>query len=90
MSSADPPICFDSCRAAIAELLKLDARTDIVEHTIDAYPLDRDAKDALWLWAIGRRTGSPRPGVRIPSPLGTLRPRHIAGDDGPIAVRTDD
>ncbi|HEV7883219.1 MAG TPA: hypothetical protein VGO81_06600 [Solirubrobacteraceae bacterium] len=28
---------------------------DAVERVIDSYALDRDLKDALWLWANGRR-----------------------------------
>jgi hypothetical protein len=35
-------LVFDGCRARVDELL-------------DACVLDRDEKDALWLWASGRR-----------------------------------
>jgi len=53
---ADAVVFFDCCRAGIAELLEIGAGMDVVEQTIDAYPLDRGARDALWLWAIARRT----------------------------------
>jgi hypothetical protein len=69
------PLCFDSCRAAITALLELDPRTEVVEHTIEAYPLDREAKDALWLWAVGRRTGAARSSVGFRSLPDTSRPR---------------
>ncbi|MHB8658033.1 MAG: hypothetical protein ACYC91_08780 [Solirubrobacteraceae bacterium] len=55
-TSADALVFFDSCRAGVVELLELGAGMDVIEHTIEAYPLDRDAKDALWLWAIARPT----------------------------------
>jgi hypothetical protein len=42
---------FDCCRAGVAELLHARADFDVVEGTIDSYALDRDQKDALWLWA---------------------------------------
>ncbi|CAN5461541.1 hypothetical protein BH20ACT17_BH20ACT17_00250 [soil metagenome] len=47
---------FDRCRVGVDELL--DARTDMraIEGTIDDYALDEEEKDALWLWASGRRS----------------------------------
>jgi hypothetical protein len=55
MSPSDAPNVFDRCRAQLDELL-LDGRADMVvlQHAIDALPLDGDARDALWLWARGR------------------------------------
>jgi hypothetical protein len=39
----------------------------VVETAIDAYALDRDEKDALWLWSYGRRarnaSGRQRPAM---------------------------
>jgi len=65
MSAAHGPVFFDCCRAAITELIEADAGMDVVECTIDAYALDRDEEDALWLWAAGRRTRSPRRAVNV-------------------------
>jgi hypothetical protein len=57
MSQATTPAVFDRCRARIEELLEGHADMSVVERTIDdQYALDRDQKDALWLWASGRRT----------------------------------
>jgi hypothetical protein len=36
----------------------------LVERTIDASALDRDEKDALWLWSRGRRPRSHPPSAR--------------------------
>jgi hypothetical protein len=55
MSATEIPDPFLSCRAGVGELLAGGVPMAEVERTIDAYPLDRDQKDALWLWAIGRR-----------------------------------
>lgn len=56
MSSSDTPGFFDFCRARIDELLDHHADMGIVERTIDdANALDREEKDALWLWASERR-----------------------------------
>jgi hypothetical protein len=47
---------FDNWRARIDELLDEHAAMGVVELTIDAADaLDSDEKDALWLWARGRR-----------------------------------
>jgi len=73
MSAAHGPVFFDCCRAAIAELIETDAGMDVVECTIDAYALERDEKDALWLWAAGRRTRSPRRAVSVAFSNGTRR-----------------
>lgn len=53
--SSDIPASFLSCRAVVCELLEGGADIAEVERTIDAYALERDHKDALWLWAVGRR-----------------------------------
>jgi hypothetical protein len=45
---------FDGCRDRVGELLDARADMGVVERTIDAYALDRDEKDALWLWSRGR------------------------------------
>lgn len=55
MTRASAPAFFDGCRARVDELLDAHADIGVVELTIDAYALDRDAKDALWLWVYGRR-----------------------------------
>lgn len=55
MSATEIPASFLSCRAGVCELLVAGVPMAEVERTIDAYPLERDHKDALWLWAIGRR-----------------------------------
>jgi hypothetical protein len=39
----------------VRELLAAGVDMTEVERTIEAYCLDRDHKDALWLWAMGRR-----------------------------------
>jgi hypothetical protein len=56
MSRSEAPTVFDRCRAELDELL-LGGRADmaVIQHAIDALPLDGDARDALWLWAQGRR-----------------------------------
>ena len=46
---------FDRCRMEIDELLDARADMGLVERTTDAYALDDEEKDALWLWASGRR-----------------------------------
>jgi hypothetical protein len=56
MTSAAAAAVFDNCRARIDELLDSHADMGVVEHAIDAaYALDGEEKDALWLWACGRR-----------------------------------
>lgn len=55
MSAGEPPPFFDFCRAGVADLLDAHVDMETVERTIDAYALQGDEKDALWLWAIGRR-----------------------------------
>lgn len=69
MSSMDSPAFFDCCRAGVAELIDAGAGMEVVERTIDAYALDPDEKDALWLWARGRHD-------RL---IGVRRDRHIVG-----------
>ena len=54
-TSTDVPTFFDCCRAGVHELLAVNAEMDVVERTIGAYALDPEEKDALWLWASGRR-----------------------------------
>jgi hypothetical protein len=49
---------FDGCRDGVEKLLDARADMSVVESTIDAYALDRDEKDALWLWSRGRRPRS--------------------------------
>jgi hypothetical protein len=46
---------FDGCRDRVGKLLDANADMRVVERTIDAYALDRDEKDALWLWSDGQR-----------------------------------
>jgi hypothetical protein len=46
---------FDGCRERVDDLLDANADRRLVDSTIDAYALDRDEKDALWLWSHGRR-----------------------------------
>jgi hypothetical protein len=56
MSSAAQAAFFDRWRAWIDELLDEHADMGVVEHAIDAaHALDGEEKDALWLWANGRR-----------------------------------
>lgn len=59
MSASDITASFPSCQAGIRELLESGIHIAEVERTIDAYPLEREHKDALWLWAVG---GRERPG----------------------------
>ena len=59
MSAGDITASFLSCQAGVRELLVDGVDIVEVERTIDAYPLERDHKDALWLWAVG---GRERPG----------------------------
>jgi hypothetical protein len=49
---------FDGCRDRVEKLLDAHADMGVVESTIDAYALDRDEKDALWLWSRGQRPRS--------------------------------
>lgn len=53
MSTADAPLVFDCCRDAVTELVEAGADLDVVERAIETYGLDRDEKDALWLWLWG-------------------------------------
>jgi hypothetical protein len=56
MSRTAAPATYDCCRARIGELLDCHADMVVVEHTIAAAnALDSEEKDALWLWASGRR-----------------------------------
>jgi hypothetical protein len=55
MSTTGNPFPFEGCRARVDELLDARADMEVVEQAIDACGLDRDEKDALWLWASGRR-----------------------------------
>lgn len=59
MSASDIPASFLSCQAGVRELLAGGVDIAEVERTSDAYPLERDDKDAWWLWAVG---GRERPG----------------------------
>jgi hypothetical protein len=54
-TSIDVPTFFDCCRAGVNELLDANVEMDVVERAIDTYALDSEEKDALWLWASGRR-----------------------------------
>jgi hypothetical protein len=55
MSTTDSPASFLSSRTGVRELLAAGADMAAVERAIEADTLDRDQKDALWLWAIGQR-----------------------------------
>jgi hypothetical protein len=48
-------VVFDGWRSRVDELLAARVPMSVVECMIDAYALDREAKDALWLWASARR-----------------------------------
>ena len=64
MTTRGAPVSFEVCRARVDELLDARADMELVERTIDACMLDRDARDALWLWASGswdRRKRQPSP-----------------------------
>jgi hypothetical protein len=68
MSGTAAPAAFDCYRARIGELLDGHADMVVVEHAIAAaYALDGEEKDALWLWASGRRdrrcSGAPEPPI---------------------------
>jgi hypothetical protein len=65
MSSNDALLLYDCCRAEVAELLDAHADFDVVEGAIDGCALDRDEKDALWLWASAPRPADRRP-VGVP------------------------
>jgi hypothetical protein len=54
MTTTGIPVAFDGCRARVDELLDARADMEAVERAIDVCVLDRDEKDALWLWASGR------------------------------------
>jgi len=53
--STTPTSYFDRCRVGIDELLGARTNMRTIEGTIDTYALDEEEKDALWLWASGRR-----------------------------------
>jgi hypothetical protein len=55
MSTMDTEALFDRCRTGVAELLDAGAGMRVVERAIEDCALDGDEKDALWLWASGRR-----------------------------------
>jgi hypothetical protein len=74
MSSSDAPVLFDGCRARVDDLLDAHADMGVVERAIDASALGREEKDALWLWASGRRAGLVGDGGR-PEPA-------MSGGDG--------
>jgi hypothetical protein len=46
---------FEHCRAEVQGLVERRTEIGVVERVIDAYPLDRDERAALWLWACGCR-----------------------------------
>jgi hypothetical protein len=54
MSSRKATAVFNRCRDGVARLLDAHADMGVVERAIDGYALDRDEKDALWLWSHGR------------------------------------
>lgn len=62
--SSDAEMLFAACRRRVDRVLDADASSEELEHTIDAFPLDCDAKAALWLWA-----SSQRPAARDDGPL---------------------
>lgn len=68
MATTGVPVTpFDGYRAWIDELLDARADMELIERAIDGCVLDRDEKDALWLWASGRgdrRTRRPPPLIR--------------------------
>ncbi len=55
MSSTDALAFFHHCCAGVHTLLLADVEMAVVEQTIDGYTLDREEKDAVWLWASARR-----------------------------------
>jgi hypothetical protein len=55
VSSRKATAVFNGCRDRVDKLLDANADRRVVDSTIDAYALDRDEKDALWLWSHGRR-----------------------------------
>jgi len=55
---------FDGCRDRVGKLLDAHADMGVVESAIDASALDRDEKDALWLWSHGRTPRSQARGRR--------------------------
>jgi hypothetical protein len=55
MSSPVAVTVFDRCRSRVDELFDAHVPMDLVERMIDAHALEREDKDALWLWASARR-----------------------------------
>ena len=55
MSGTVAPVVFDSCRSQVDELLDANVPMGVVERMIEGCALDRENRDALWLWASGRR-----------------------------------
>jgi len=74
MTRTEAPVHFDGCRERVDELVETHADMGVVERTIDTYALGREEKDALWLWASGRRDRLATHGDR-PQPV-------IPGGDG--------
>lgn len=55
MSSTVAPVVFDGYRSWVDELLAENVPMGVIEQMIDACALERENRDALWLWASGRR-----------------------------------
>jgi hypothetical protein len=77
MSSTVAPVVFDGYRSWVDELLAKNVPMGVVEHMIDACALEREDRDALWLWASGRRdrliSGAPQTwiiGSTVPAEAG--------------------
>jgi hypothetical protein len=52
MSTIDAASVFDACREQLRAVLGDAADITVVEGAIAGYPLDDEAKAALWLWAM--------------------------------------
>lgn len=67
-ASADASMLFAACRGRVDRLLDADASSEELEHTIATFPLDCDAKAALWLWASSQRPAARDGGHDRPLP----------------------
>jgi CheY-like chemotaxis protein len=90
MSSIDAPVHVDHCRAWVDELLDANADMAVVENTIVDYPLDSDAKAALWLWAQDRRDPEVVAALLDEAEAGSAVSTPTPGDTEPSVLVVDD
>lgn len=63
MTASTAPGLYDSCRATLDAMMHAGASVQALERAIEAFPVDREERSALWLWATAsahtRRSSDP-------------------------------